>query len=148
MGFIVRETIVLIVHQQPYLKHCAGKYECKCRKRNNMWPLILQAIYLFNSLSNFFLVCSLSCIIVSPAFVRCARRYGTTEQTKDKKAFEESFDDIWLSPAVSHSPLCRRGTEGMHNQLSGLYKLFTFLKVKDYTRFTAGRTAHIPAAHL
>lgn len=65
---------------------------------------------------------------------------------KRQKAFEESFDDIWLSPAVSHSPLCRRGTEGMHNQLSGLYKLFTFLKVKDYTRFTAGENSTHPSS--
>lgn len=92
----------------------------------------------------FFLVCPLSCIIVSPAFVRCAQRNGTTERTK---SFEEYSDNIWLPPAVSHSLLCRRGTEGIHAQLSGL-KLFTPPKLRDYTRFTAGRTAHIPAARL
>lgn len=39
-------------------------------------------------------------------------------------------------------------TEGMRAQLSGVHKLFTPLELKDYTRFTAGRTAHIPAARL
>lgn len=89
-------------------------------------------MYLFNHLTDFFVlfcfVCSLCCIIISPAFVRCARRNGTTKQTK---SFEESSDNIWLLPAASHSLLCRRGTEGIRTQLSGL-KTFHSSKTEGF----------------
>lgn len=143
-------TVVTVQH--PYLKPMyirpwMEKHECKVGKGNNKCPHTLKGNSFVQQFSLFF-----PCLLIElhnrfSCFCQVCTtvRHNRADKTK---SFEESFDNIWLPPAVSHSLLCGRGTEGMHAQLSGLWKLFTSLKLKDYTRFTAGRTAHIPAARL